>query len=85
MSQIRVSKDDFNYVRITLMELLMEQKKWPSGDEFIFWRDRATLDERKLAISLLSCKLLKYEKEISKVHCVNILSYMDANKDDIID
>jgi len=85
MSLVHVSKDDFNYVHATLMELLMEQKKWPSGKEFIFWQDRATLNERKLAISLLACKLLKYEKEINKIQCVNILSYMDENKDSIID
>ena len=66
MSSIHISNDDFNYVRTTLMNLLMIQLNWPSGNEFIYWREKSTLDEKKLAISILSCKLLKYEKEINK-------------------
>ena len=83
-SKIKISINDFNYVQLTLKQLLLEQKNWPISDTFIYWRDEGTLDERKLAILILSCKLLEHEKDLSKRQCTNILSFMDSNKDDIL-
>jgi len=79
-SQITVSIDDFNYVQSTLKAITF----WPVTDTFIYWRDEGTLDERKLAILILSCKLLEHEKDLSKRQCTNILSFMDSNKDEIL-
>ena len=79
-SQIKISIDDFNYVQSTLKAITF----WPIKDSFIYWRDEGTLEERKLAILILSCKLLEHEKDLSKRQCTNILSFMDSNKDDIL-
>ncbi len=83
MFHVIVTQKDFDYVINILQNLLITQTRWPNGTDFIYWHN-GTIEEHKLAINILACSILHHEKDLSKQQCLDILSYMNENRDNIL-